>query len=260
MLTYNDKTMGVKMCISHGNKNITFIIFLIILALISTCALYATIRIGYIDDSKTFDNPFTPKFIFSPNDAYSILEYDKFLTPDECDTIIDIARRKGLSASLVYAAEADKLNNDVRISEQTWLNDDIDIVTLKIAEFVSKVTRMPIANQEQLQVVRYPEGGKFTPHYDPCNLDQRSCIRMDGDAGPRIYTFLIYLNDDFEGGHTIFPFMNISIKPQKGKAILFQSKFDDLAMITESKHGGDVVYGGEKWICNKWVRLNAYNP
>jgi prolyl 4-hydroxylase len=78
---------------------------------------------------------------------------------------------------------------------------------------------------------------------------------MNGKEGPRYYTLLIYLNDDFEGGETVFPKINKFVKPKKGKAVLFQSVDHRGVIIDEAFHGGNPVSAGQKWIANKWIRL-----
>jgi 2OG-Fe(II) oxygenase superfamily len=48
-------------------------------------------------------------------------------------------------------------------------------------------------------------------------------------CGPRILTFFLYLSDVEEGGETNFPVLGISVKPKKGKALLWPSvKNEDL--------------------------------
>ena len=81
---------------------------------------------------------------------------------------------------------------------------------------------------------------------------------MNANGGPRRITIIIYLNENFKGGETVFPKINISVKPQTGKAAVFWSTDDNDAVITEAYHGGNPVSEGEKWICNKWVHAKAY--
>ena len=75
------------------------------------------------------------------------------------------------------------------------------------------------------------------------------------NKGPRYLTVLFYLNDNFEGGETIFPKINKLVKPKKGKAIIFQNVDNNGVIITQALHGGEPVKNGEKWIANKWIKL-----
>lgn len=191
-------------------------------------------------------------------DDYRIHEFNGFLTPEECDELIQFSMVKGLEPSHVYAADSDVVDTKTRVSEQVWVKDKESELVARISDRVSDITGYPISHQEDLQVVHYGIGGRFTPHYDPCVLSKDECVRMNGDAGGRVFTFLIYLNDDCKGGETVFPRANIRVKPEKGKAILFRNLNEDGNLIKKAEHGGEIVTEGEKWICNKWIRERPY--
>ena len=72
-------------------------------------------------------------------------------------------------------------------------------------------------------------------------------------------TMIIYLNDDYQGGETMFPKMGFQVVPKAGKAVVFWSTTEGDEVIRESFHGGNPVVGGEKWICNKWLHPMKYN-
>lgn len=191
------------------------------------------------------------KYTDMPN--YNIQEIPNFLTPEECNKIIELSNGK-LSPSKVYSQNEDLLSNDSRISQQCWLTDDNPIIK-SISERVKQVTNT-VGTQEQLQVVNYPKGGFFSPHYDACEGNDSYCTRMNGSDGPRLLTVLFYLNDDFDGGETVFPKINKSVKPEKGKAVIFRNVDENGVIITQALHGGEPIKSGEKWIANKWIRIN----
>ena len=185
---------------------------------------------------------------------YDVEEIPNFLSDEECETIIKTSIGN-LSPSRVYSDNDDVLSTSMRKSNQCWLDDSYDCAKI-ISERVKDYTKTHDNNQEQLQVVQYNKGGFFNPHYDACDGNGEYCKRMDGNLGPRLYTMLIYLNDDFKGGETVFPKINKVVKPEKGKAVLFRNVDDNGDIIKESFHGGVPVKDGEKWIANKWVRIN----
>lgn len=191
---------------------------------------------------------------------YKIEEIEGFLTSEQCDHIIEISHPQ-LQTSMVYSDKSDVYDKKTRISEQAWLREGTDPAIDYISKKVSEISGFPIENQEDMQVVSYKKGGFFTPHYDSCEGDHQYCKRMNGSSGSRYLTYLIYLNDDFEGGETVFPQIKRVVKPKKGKCIVFQSTMlpPDGRTILQALHGGNPVISGEKWICNKWVRTNAYS-
>lgn len=71
------------------------------------------------------------------------------------------------------------------------------------------------------QILQYDIGQKYNPHHD---ASERQYILP---CGPRILTFFLYLSDVEEGGETAFPGLGISVKPKKGKALLWPSILSD---------------------------------
>jgi prolyl 4-hydroxylase len=159
--------------------------------------------------------------------------------------------------SMVYGAETDNVTLESRISKQCWFGNEDQLID-KISDTCASATSTHKNCQEQLQVVKYAKGGFFVPHFDPCEGDEQFCERMNRESGHRKYTVLIYLNDDFEGGETEFPELKKSVKPEKGKAVIFRSVDDNGNIIPESKHGGNPVTQGEKWVCNKWIHFKEF--
>ncbi|MFO0659259.1 MAG: 2OG-Fe(II) oxygenase [Polyangiaceae bacterium] len=82
-----------------------------------------------------------------------------------------------------------------------------------------------------LRVYRYEPGQQFGLHQD------QSYLRSDGARS--LLTFLVYLNDNFEGGTTDFPEQNKVIAPTTGSALLFQH------MVL---HAGTKVERGTKYV------------
>ena len=74
---------------------------------------------------------------------------------------------------------------------------------------------------EPTQLLHYSVGQQFKPHYDffdPVNLAYRDDLAR---FGQRIATFLIYLNDDYEGGETSFPKIGLNFHANAGDALFF---------------------------------------
>ena len=62
-------------------------------------------------------------------------------------------------------------------------------------------------------------------------------------------TALCYLNDVEEGGHTAFPNLNIKVKPEKGKLVVFHNCYPGTTNVhINSLHAGTAPTKGEKLI------------
>jgi hypothetical protein len=187
------------------------------------------------------------------NNSYKYpYEIHDFLSSYECDIIIKKCQNK-LVKSEVYKGEINEYDKS-RDSLQCWLNDS-DPLIASISDRVAKLTNTNIKQQEILQVVKYNENGYFTDHFDACGRNAEFCKKMTEyfNGKDRLYTVLIYLNDDYEGGETVFPNINKIIKPEKGKAVVFKNIDHNDKIITQSLHRGNPIIKGVKYICNKWI-------
>lgn len=192
-----------------------------------------------------------------PTYNYRIAEIPRFLTDEECDYIIRLSKSLGLQKSELYDEDADTIDETVRKSEHVFIKDEEDKFVAELSKKIADLVKVPVSHQEMLQVVHYGPGGKYEPHYDACIYEEKgACDRMNGPGGHRYLTVLIYLNTPEEGGGTIFPYMNIKMKAEKGKAIIFENIYKDTEkVIHDSMHGGELVTKGEKWIANKWIHI-----
>ena len=169
---------------------------------------------------------------------------ENFLSENERIHIKQEAKSK-LQASTVDKDR--RVDEQIRKSETAWLSTEDPIVRGVVERCVSRTDR-PIENCEQLQVLRYTEGGHYIPHQDVFYQDKNK----------RLYTFIIALNDEYEGGETAFPVINENYKLKAGDALFFHT-LDNYGLDTsDALHGGQPVKSGEKWVCNLWVHKYPY--
>ena len=140
-----------------------------------------------------------------------IILLDNFLNENECRHIIAAARPSLTESFLIGGGGREGTEEDAgdayayRSSFNAWLPQD-DILT-GIKKRLSQLTGIPmrylVQKCEDLQVVRYEEGGQFKVHHDSSNFQKR------------FITALLYLNTPTSipsaegveaGGETWFPF------------------------------------------------------
>lgn len=182
-------------------------------------------------------------------------EVPNFLNSDECNIIISQCQNKFIKSE-VYKGAINEYDKS-RESLQCWL-DNNDPLIASISDRVAKLTNSNIEQQEILQVVKYNQNGYFNDHYDACGRNTEFCKKMTENykGKDRLYTVIIYLNDDYEGGETVFPNINKIIKPEKGKAVIFKNINNNGSIITDSLHRGNPIINGTKYICNKWIHAS----
>ena len=194
-----------------------------------------------------------------------IKQYDNFLTPDQCEAFIMAALPKlenyntDYGIQLNYRAAAGYfLERKYAPSKSPQLNGFLEKINFEYANLRKKVQEISgtsEVNQEAANIVRYGKGGEYKQHTD-------SADTLEGDvypqAGFRKKTCLIYLNEDFEGGETYFPKLNIKIQPRLGKAVVWNNTHEDNRVIEESLHAGLPVLSKSKWIMSIWIREKPF--
>ena len=126
----------------------------------------------------------------------------------------------------------------------------------RLHQKISELTNAPVCNFETLKISSYENGGFFKSHQD----------NNDKDRNPRICTVIMYLTDVHEGGETVFPTLDLSVKPKRGTALVFFPGFLHPVSPQEKRRSSDFdtrheaqpVIVGPKLICQQWVR--ASNP
>jgi len=141
---------------------------------------------------------------------------DNFLSEKECEDLISFSELKGIRDNyrLIYDDQelADKLWEKLKPFCPQRL-DNSDVVGLN----------------ERFRFYRYQEYQRFKK-----KIDGR--FKKSETEESRI-TFLIFLNDEYQGGET--KFNDVLIKPELGKALCF---------IHEQKHEGASVLEGTKYV------------
>ena len=169
------------------------------------------------------------------------------LNKHECEHIKKISGKK-LKASTVSLNR--DLDNSIRKSETAWIKKGEDPVVDKIIQKCVNMTDKTTENCEALQILRYKQGGFYKPHQDV----------FEEEKNRRVYTFIIALNDEYEGGETKFPNLNKTYKLQTGDSLFFHTLNNYEYVTKKALHGGNPVKSGEKWICNLWIHKNKYTP
>ncbi|KAL2506323.1 Prolyl 4-hydroxylase 1 [Abeliophyllum distichum] len=193
-----------------------------------------------------------------------IVVFHNFLSAEECDYLRAIAKPRLQVSTVVDTRTGKGIKSNVRTSSGMFLSNEERKYPLiqAIEKRISVYSQVPIENGELIQVLRYEKNQFYRPHHDYFS-DTFNLKR----GGQRVATMLMYLSDNVEGGETFFPqagsgecscggkmVKGLSVKPNKGDAVLFWSMGLDGQSDPSSIHGGCEVLSGEKWSATKWMR------
>jgi len=180
--------------------------------------------------------------------------FEEFLSPAICQKLIERGEALGYEQATVITENGVQRIEGVRNNDRVILDDAHlaqDLWTrLKphIPGNVGTVWRA-LGLNERFRFYRYARGQQFDWHLDG------SFVRSQRDRS--IFTFMIYLNDDCEGGETLFApdaesrSVMHSIKPKIGMALIFRHLLN---------HKGNVVDHGVKYVLRSDVMYTDSHP
>jgi predicted 2-oxoglutarate/Fe(II)-dependent dioxygenase YbiX len=174
--------------------------------------------------------------------GHYIAEIEDFLPAQRCESLIALAEGIGFDEATINTSAGHVLDKQVRNNDRVISDDPMLAHELwNLARPHIPLTfkgREVVGLNERLRFYRYGPGQKFDWHQDGY------FERANGERSQ--FTFMVYLNDGFEGGGTSFDdpygrlgFCRFAVKPRKGSALLFYHHLD---------HRGDEVTWGRKYV------------
>jgi hypothetical protein len=174
---------------------------------------------------------------------------DTFIDAAHCRALIDYCEGIAFNPSKVgqrRSAEAfGVVDTRIRNSWSTVLTDRNHPLIADIYARCAAREGMAADMIENVQCVRYRRGQRFRTHFD------------SSSQYPRLTTFLLYLNEGFVGGETVFPVLGRSIMPRAGRCLRFPSCDHSGRTLWPSEHGGLPLRSGVKYALNIWLRCPA---
>ena len=179
-----------------------------------------------------------------------IVRYTALLTAAECDYVLKIAA-PGYAASTVYDDQRRLVRDPIRTSDGStlhWLIEDPAMHALN--RRIAMVTSTGADQGEAAQVLRYRAGQEYRPHFD----------FIHAAANQREMTALVWLNDNYKGGETVFPKVGLKFKGRKGDAVVFRNALAGGTIDPLTEHAGTPVTKGAKYVYSRWIRTARWQP
>lgn len=162
----------------------------------------------------------------------------KFLSVDQCDSIIDAMYDKTLQDEIQIEHNSNRSDSAVFMTNGSSLFKEINDKLFKSLDEYNMNYHLQDARfykNDNIKIQVSEDDGGF-------------CIwhsEWSKSVPLREIVWMVYLNDNFEGGHTEFKFLNHSEKPETGKLLLFPAGYTHL-------HRASPKLKGQKYIITGW--------
>ena len=148
--------------------------------------------------------------------------HDQFLSSETCDKLVEDAVSSG------------QWHHDTAGQHVSFSFDDKENLVNQLEESVNKISAHDLNVQlDWFQLVRWDQGTGMNYHFDLAKPNT-------------VFASIIYLNDDYDGGETIF-LDGTLVAPKKGRVVFFDGCYH--------KHGVNIVDKGTRYVIASWYCL-----
>jgi hypothetical protein len=187
-----------------------------------------------------------------------VRRYSTVVDDAACRWLVERARPRLRRAMIYSGTDAGDIKHDMRTNSAAVMHlGCIDLVNAVVQHKIAAACGVPVHNLEGPTVLHYAVGEEITDHTDFINPRTRNYAEEIARRGERCYTFLVYLNDDYDGGETDFPLLNVRHKARRGDGLLFANALPTGPADPRTVHAGLPPTRGEKWVLSQFVRTRA---
>jgi len=192
-----------------------------------------------------------------------VVTFDNLLDDDECAGIIEaVGGKKGeyikpsTTAKAVRGADGRVMLKDVpdqvRTSHNAWCQHRSCYdhpIHERVISRIMDIVDLPHNHAEHMQLLRYGPNEYYRLHHDWIPE------QLQAQCGPRVFTFFLYLSDVEEGGGTRFPYLNLTVQPRKGSAVVWPHGLESNPWSKDDRthHEAMPVITGQKYAANYWI-------
>jgi prolyl 4-hydroxylase len=175
---------------------------------------------------------------------------ENFLSPELCDLLVEKSR--GMLVPM-DGPEGKAFPLEVAASHRLAI-PELTLQILLMVDRIGEAVSLQHRGVEPPFVIRYGGGEEYPAHTDFLDPRQPANAENIRQEGQRVLTFLVFLNDDYEGGETDFPRAERQIKGKKGDAVFWWNVKPDGTPDPAAINANRPVIRGEKWVLSQWIR------
>jgi len=205
---------------------------------------FAALQLAFLDHLTCEKRLAEVKSTIISVDPYIAL-YPGLFSAAECRYLM-ILGTPWLEKALILSLEGESKFDDSRDAFSAHIPPVAeDLVVQAINRTIATATGTKASWGEPLNILRYVPGQQYKPHHDGMGSD---------NVSPRNLTALIWLNDQFEGGETDFPKINVRVRGSVGDMLVFRNVLATGEFDERMIHAGLPVTEGVKWMASRWIR------
>lgn len=221
----------------------------------------AAASLALILEEGGIDPWLTPAPAMTISQAPRVLTIGGFISPAVCAWLTERARPSMRPATVFDNLVERETRSGSRTNSAVQIRfEDSDMILALVREKIARATGLPVAGLEPTQVLHYAPGQAFETHHDYLDPETPGHLSNLVRNGQRMATFLIYLNDGFEGGETEMASIGLRHRGKPGDALFWANVTPDGRPDPLTIHAGLPPSSGEKWLLSQWLRNRAPTP
>jgi len=139
-----------------------------------------------------------------------------------CEWLISRSRTRLERAKVYDAVARAEMVHDMRSNTVANFNFvTYDVVQVLVQARMAAICGYPLRHFEAPTVLHYDIGEQIKPHFDFIDVNAPDYAQQIREQGQRMITFLLYLNEGYEGGETTFPELGIANRGARGEGLYF---------------------------------------
>lgn len=178
-------------------------------------------------------------------DRPRVIVFRGFFAADECAYLTSSSEGRFRRATVFDPSSGRQISDPIRSSDVASFPLALEDPVVRALNLrIAAASGTDVRGGEPLTILRYAPGQQYRPHVDAL---------PHGD-NQREWTMLVYLNADYLGGETCFLHSGLRVKAGIGDAILFRNVDGAGRPDMTSRHAGEPVTSGIKFVASRWIR------
>lgn len=184
-----------------------------------------------------------------------IWEYDNVVSNETCDTIVSLIQELSLHDEyLTKNTERSKVRNNscINVSQVSKYDHNMMCADRTLHSIFSDIHAHYVMNNKRYFTLKNAQYLYTTS----CSYTYRTYDKSDyydwhidsSDHAHLLFSYILYLNDDFRGGDTLFLNQRLKVKPKKGSMLCFPCDM-------QTVHKSTAIQEGKKniiWTCMEY--------